>query len=130
MKTRSFQDEKQTQSIFVVEDNEDIGFILEFFLHEEGFQVKLLTTAAAFRNAMETELPDLILLDVMLPDGNGLDLCQGIKRDHRVKQLPVMIMSAHADGARVKACNAEEFIAKPFDLYALLKKIKTHLPAA
>jgi len=116
--------------IYVVEDNYDIGFVLELFLNDEGFEVKLLPSAKAFKQALENELPDLFLLDVMLPDGNGIDLCHQLKNDPRSKRLPILIMSAHANENAAKNCEAEAFIAKPFDLSILLRKIKQYLPAA
>lgn len=116
--------------IYVVEDNYDIGFVLELFLNEEGFAVKLLPTAKAFNNALENELPDLFLLDVMLPDGNGIELCHQLKNDPRCKYLPILIMSAQANEDAAMDCEAEAFIAKPFDLSILLRKIKQYLPAA
>lgn len=117
-------------SIYVVEDNEDIGFVLEYFLSEEGFQVKIMTTAEEFKKTVKETLPDVFLLDVMLPDGNGIELCQQIKNESRSKSLPVIMMSAHSDLKASQSCNAEEFIHKPFDLSNLLQKIKQHLPAA
>jgi len=116
--------------IFVVEDNTDIGFILHYYLSEEGFEVKLFPTAAAFIDTFKVETPDIVLMDVMLPDGNGLELCERIKHDPRTADLPVLIMSAHASIANNMDCPAEEFIPKPFDLEFLLTKIKRHLPAA
>ena len=116
--------------IFVVEDNPDIGFILDYYLSEEGFRVNLFPTIAAFSNTFAIETPDIILLDVMLPDGNGLKLCEQIKHDPRTADLPVLMMSAHASIANNLSCPAEEFIPKPFDLEFLLNKIRCHLPAA
>lgn len=116
--------------IYVVEDNYDIGFVLELFLNDEGFDVKLLSTAKAFNRALENELPDLFLLDVMLPDGNGIDLCHQLKNNPRSKRLPILIMSAQAHENAAMNCEAEAFIAKPFDLSILLRKIKQYLPAA
>ncbi|AOM79368.1 response regulator [Pedobacter steynii] len=114
--------------IYVVEDNYDIGFVLELFLNEEGFEVKLLPTAKEFKKAVKQELPDLFLLDVMLPDGNGIDLCHQIKKDPRSKRLPILIMSAQENADAAKNCEAEDFIAKPFDLFGLLHKIRQNLP--
>lgn len=118
------------QRIYIVEDNSDIGFILELFLNEEGFAVKVLSTAKEFNNALKKGMPDLFLLDVMLPDGNGIDICHRLKNDPRSKRLPILIMSAQANQDAAKNCEAEEFIAKPFDLFILLRKIKQCLSAA
>lgn len=114
--------------IYVVEDNNDIGFVLELFLNEEGFDVKLLPTAKAFNIALKSGLPDLFLLDVKLPDGNGIDICHQLKTDPRSKRLPILIMSAHESRFAAEGCEAEDFLAKPFDLSVLLRKIRQHLP--
>ncbi|ETZ22404.1 response regulator [Pedobacter sp. V48] len=63
------------------------------------------------------ELRDLFLLDVMLPDGNGIDLCHQIRRDSRSSVLPVLIMSSQRSEDAARTCEAESFIAKPFDLF-------------
>ncbi|WP_222536899.1 response regulator transcription factor [Pedobacter polysacchareus] len=130
MSLSSSRPSQQRPEIYVVEDNQDIGFILEYVLTEEGFQVKLLSSAAEFTKAFHLALPDIFLLDVMLPDGSGIELCDQIKKDIRSKQLPVLIMSANADITAVQTCHADEFIPKPFDLTYLIDKIKHHLPAA
>ncbi|MDR6784624.1 response regulator [Pedobacter africanus] len=116
--------------IYIVEDNSDIGFILELFLNEEGFEVKVLTTAQDFIMALKYGLPDLFLMDVKLPDGNGIDLCHQLKNDPRSERLPILMMSAHANEDVARSCEAEEFLQKPFDLNLLLHKIKQYLPAA
>src|SRR5690606_22634863 len=97
------------KSIFVIEDNEDIGFILNYFLTEEGFRVRLFASAEDFTNAFKYEVPDIFLVDVMLPDGDGISLCNLIKRDSRSAGVPVLMMSAHSDEKTVRKCNAEEF---------------------
>ncbi|MES2456297.1 MAG: response regulator [Bacteroidota bacterium] len=67
--------------IWILEDDADIGFVLEYFLNEEGFETKLFPSAVGFRQAVGLGLPDLFLMDVMLPDGNGVDLCSELKQD-------------------------------------------------
>ncbi len=79
------------KSIFVIEDNEDIGFILDYFLREEGFKVRLFASAEDFTNAFKYEVPDIFLVDVMLPDGDGISLCNLIKDDSRFAEVPVLI---------------------------------------
>ncbi|ALL06888.1 hypothetical protein AQ505_16170 [Pedobacter sp. PACM 27299] len=130
MNLNSSSTSQHRPEIYVLEDNHDIGFILEYVLTEEGFKVKLLSSAAEFTEAFNLALPDIFLLDVMLPDGNGIALCDQIKKDLRSKQLPVLIMSANADITASQTCHADEFIPKPFDLSDLINKIKHHLPAA
>lgn len=122
-----FKKLQRKPNIFVIEDNEDIGYILDYYLKEEGFNVQLFTTVAEFLEIFKTQIPDIFLLDVMLPDGNGLEVCDQIKHDPRTSDLPVLIMSAHAKNEEKEDCEAEEFIEKPFDLSFLLKKIRQHL---
>lgn len=119
------------KSIYIVEDNKDIGYILQYFLTEEGFDAELFETVADLKKGLVKKVPDLFLLDVMLPDGDGLDVCSGIKQDQLLMTRPVLIMSAHFPGedARQISC-ADDFIAKPFDLFSILDRVKVHLPAA
>jgi DNA-binding response OmpR family regulator len=115
------------QRIFVIEDNEDIGFILDFFLQKEGFKVTLLKNVADFTNAFGLEVPELYLVDVMLPDGDGIGICDRIKADPRTSAIPVLMMSAHSSEIATRECHPDEFIAKPFDLNILLERIQYHL---
>ncbi|RZK15037.1 MAG: response regulator transcription factor [Flavobacterium sp.] len=119
------------KSIYIVEDNKDIGFILQYFLSDEGFDVELFETVADFNARLVNKIPDLFLLDVMLPDGDGLDVCSQIKHLSNFKEKPVLVMSAHlpSDFEREESC-ADSFIPKPFDLFMILKRVNHFLPAA
>ncbi|SHG43510.1 response regulator transcription factor [Pedobacter caeni] len=113
--------------IYIVEDDKDISFILDYFLREEGFNVSVFGTVSDFKNAIKTAVPDLFLLDVMLPDGDGITVCNQVKADPKTSYLPVIMMSAHVmDDSKID-CPAEEFIPKPFDLDRLLMRINYHL---
>jgi two-component system phosphate regulon response regulator PhoB len=114
--------------IHVVEDNEDIRYIVEFFLSDFDYEVQVSATAKEFIESLEKPLPDLYLLDVMLPDGNGLEICRYIKNNTATKHIPVIIMSANANEQEVKReSDANAFINKPFDLMDLANCIKTQL---
>jgi two-component system, OmpR family, phosphate regulon response regulator PhoB len=97
--------------IHVVEDDEDIRFIVEYILIESGYQVESSATAKEFYTYMAQIRPDLILLDVMLPDGNGIELCRDLKSDAKTEDIKIIIMSAHAAEKAVleEAC-ADDFI--------------------
>jgi two-component system phosphate regulon response regulator PhoB len=117
-------------NIFILEDNHDIGYVLSFFLQDEGYNVSLFPNVKLFNNAFLKSVPDLFLIDVMLPDGNGINVCNVIKQDVRTKQVPVMLMSAHvsAEILNNQLC-ADGFICKPFDLTVLCDKISKLLLA-
>ena len=70
------------------------------------------------------KLPDAFILDVMLPDGNGIDVCRKLKEDQRTLHIPVVMMSAnYTSGQMAEFCNADEFISKPFDIADFSKRI-------
>jgi two-component system phosphate regulon response regulator PhoB len=115
--------------IWILEDDPDIGFILEIFLKDEGFQVDVSATTRDFWSAVESGSSDIFLLDVMLPDGDGIDVCRELKNGTRYSHIPVLMMSAHADMEQFGDCGPDAFIAKPFDLEKMLTVINRKLAA-
>lgn len=111
--------------IYVVEDDDDIRFIVEYILLESGYQVESLATAKEFREQLAAKKPELVILDVMLPDGNGIEICRNLKKNADTMQIPIVIMSAHAAEKSIleEAC-ADNFISKPFDLDRLLQIVQ------
>ncbi|MCX2477842.1 response regulator [Pedobacter sp. MC2016-15] len=118
-----------TKRIHIVEDDEDIRYIVCYILTEMGYEVTLADSISDFRRQQAEDFkPDLLLLDVMLPDGNGLDLCHELKKSPATQEVPVIIMSAHAtEDQSIKRSGAEEFISKPFNLDDLTDLISKHL---
>jgi len=116
--------------IHVVEDNEDIRYIVEFFLMDFDYEVRLSANVKQFVASLKEPLPDLYLVDVMLPDGNGLEICSHIKNNEETKHIPVIIMSAHSNEAEIRRESlADDFISKPFDLNDLVASIEKQLQA-
>jgi DNA-binding response OmpR family regulator len=114
--------------IFVLEDDKDIREIVEWILMEEHFEVESFANVHDFTARDMNVLPDLFILDVMLPDGSGLDVCNVLKSKDVHKNTPVIIMSAHASLEQVSAgCKADGFIHKPFNVNYLLEKIQVLL---
>lgn len=111
--------------IQVVEDDSDIRFIVRYILEESSFVVETFENATSFLNRTKKEDVDLVILDVMLPDGNGLELSRNLKADIATSTIPVIIMSAHsrADLA-LRLGQADKFIQKPFDLDMFLEKVR------
>ncbi|MFC6101464.1 response regulator transcription factor [Olivibacter domesticus] len=116
--------------IFILEDDDDIREIIAYFLSESGYEVKTYARVVEFNDALPFELPDLFLLDIMLPDGTGLEVCRTIKANPSNSHIPVILMSAVSHSrATLNEVNAQHFINKPFDLTDLLKQIEFHLSA-
>ncbi|WP_316736660.1 response regulator transcription factor [Pedobacter aquatilis] len=103
--------------ICVLEDNEDIRDIIGYILNEEEYEVKYFSNIADFKNGANKFDANLYLLDVMLPDGNGIDLCCELKADKKTQNMPIVMMSANYSPAEMKnKCMADDFIPKPFDI--------------
>lgn len=114
--------------IYIVEDNEDIRDILEYLLKEEHYKVKAYPNVREFWMQMKRHLPDMVVLDVMLPDGNGIEVCNKLKREITTHTIPVLVMSANYQFLESKErCAAEEFISKPFDINNFVNRVKIHL---
>ncbi|CAM4403235.1 Response regulator receiver domain-containing protein [Pedobacter westerhofensis] len=114
--------------IQIIEDDEAIRDVIEYILQQSDYDVHVAANAKEFKINLLNLLPDLILMDVRLPDGNGLQLCRKLKQSIETRDIPVIIMSAHAT-ARESSIEAlaDDFIAKPFDLNDLLKLCEKHL---
>jgi two-component system phosphate regulon response regulator PhoB len=111
--------------IQIVEDDQDIRFILEYVLADSGFVLETFDCIKAFSDRGRKDDIDLILLDVQLPDGNGIDLCNYLKTSDLTRHIPVVIMSANASSNRALIeGKADDFIAKPFDLETFVARIQ------
>ncbi|MEJ2883128.1 response regulator transcription factor [Pedobacter sp. GR22-6] len=114
--------------IYVVEDNAAIRDIIDFMLTEEEYEVVIAPTVRAFWKQMQERIPDMVVLDVMLPDGNGVEICQELKSSIKTHDIPVMLMSANNHLNKVKSkCTADEFINKPFDLDDFANRVEHYV---
>jgi DNA-binding response OmpR family regulator len=125
IKLALFLRSKGMKTIFIVEDETGIRDALQLLLSFENYDVRSFATVDAFNKRDKSVNPDIFILDVMLPDGLGTDLCNQLKKDAETSHIPVMIISAHAKAENVVAsCEADEFIPKPFDIDDVLLKIE------
>ncbi len=118
------------QKILVVDDEEDILELVKYNLTKEGF---LVTCAANGEQALThaAELfPDLIILDLMLPGIDGLDVCRRLKQNEKTKKTPIIMVTAKGEDADVVAgleLGADDYVIKPFSPRVLLARIKAAL---
>jgi len=118
------------QSVLVVEDEEDIMEVIRFNLEKEGYEVHQALSGEKALQVMENNLPSLVLLDLMLPGINGLDLCRIFKQNDRTKAIPVIMLTAKSEDADIVAgleMGAEDYITKPFSPRVLLARVRTVL---
>jgi DNA-binding response OmpR family regulator len=85
------------QLIQIVEDDADIRFIVENILEDASYAVETFESAKAFFERKQGEKVDLVILDVMFPDGSGIEISKGLKTDSETSGIPVIIMSAHSN---------------------------------
>jgi len=110
--------------IHVLEDDSDIRDVIEYLLKDEGYELQLSSSFSELKAKLRDSLPDLFLVDVMLPDGNGIEICTDLKTDMFTKHIPVIVMSANPRSKQlsVGAC-ADDYISKPFDVNDVVQRI-------
>jgi two-component system phosphate regulon response regulator PhoB len=117
--------------ILIVEDERDLVATLEYALEKEGFRTRSAYTGRqALEIAASEPGPELVLLDLMLPDMSGTQVCQGLRTGERTKHLPVIMMTAKSEEVdRVVGfeVGADDYVVKPFSLRELMLRIRAVL---
>ena len=116
-------------TILLVEDNPHIMKINAQLLSMQGYAVLKAATAEEARNRLKEKQADLIVLDVMLPDGGGLELCRELKTRYPVPVLFLTALGASRDIVDGFRAGGDYYLVKPYDLEVLLSKIRALLPA-
>jgi CheY-like chemotaxis protein len=112
-----------TRRILIVDDDQEQADTLAYSLRKQGFDVLLAHTIQSARVATELHVPNLIIMDIRLPDGDGLTLCQRLADDPATCQIPVIILSGMEGPDIVRSARAAGclfFLRKPYDPNALL----------
>ena len=119
--------------IYIVEDDLDIREIELFALKNSGYQAAGFETAREFYKALETKLPELILLDIMLPDEDGMEILRRLRARADTQRIPVILVTAKASEIdKVKGLDggADDYIAKPFGVMEMIARVKALLRRA
>jgi DNA-binding response OmpR family regulator len=115
------------KKILLVEDDSDLFSLLKYNLEKEGFAVSGLQTGKGAVELCRQVRPDLILLDIMLPDSDGLDICKGIRKDPDLSAVPIIFLPARAsetDRIVGLELGANDYVVKPFFVRELIARIK------
>ena len=118
------------QLILLVEDNETNQMLTVAVLERDGYRVVVAGNAEEARHQLETETPQLILMDVQLPGEDGLAFTQQLKRNPATSPIPVVAMTAHAmqgDAELAMKAGCSGYIAKPIDTRALAEQVRRFL---
>lgn len=119
--------------IYLLEDDPNIRRFTEYGLKNSGFEVTGFERPSLFWAAMEKDLPDLLLLDLMLPDEDGLKILNKLRNVSETKNLPVILLTAKGseyDKIIGFDCGADDYVTKPFSLLELVARIKALLRRA
>ncbi len=118
------------ERILLIEDEPDIAEVLQYNLEKEGFQVELASRGDAGLEAVRRESPELILLDLMLPGLDGLELTRLLKRDPATAHLPIVMLTARSEEVdRIVGLElgADDYISKPFSPREVVLRVKAVL---
>jgi DNA-binding response OmpR family regulator len=119
--------------IAIVEDDDDIRALVSAGLKKERFRVREHADGRGFLSSLRSEKPDLVILDVMLPDTDGFALCRGMRADRALASIPVIMLTARAEEAdRVLGLElgADDYVVKPFSPKELAARVKAVLRRA
>lgn len=119
--------------IYCVEDDGNIRELIVYTLESTGFQAKGFENGTEFRQALEDHLPELVLLDIMLPNEDGMDILKELRKSVKTRQIPVIMVTAKSseyDKVIGLDSGADDYITKPFGMMELVSRIKAVLRRA
>lgn len=118
------------EKILIVEDEPDILELVSFNLSKENYNVIGVSSGDDVISTTKSEMPDLIVLDLMLPGINGLDICKLLKKDTATQNIPIVMMTAKSEEADIVTgleLGADDYITKPFSPRILLARVRAVL---
>jgi DNA-binding response OmpR family regulator len=119
--------------VLVVDDDPVIVRLLEVNFEMEGFEVLSAVDGMDGVEKARAEQPDIVVSDVMMPKLNGLELCVSLKTDDTTKHIPIVLLSAKAQVADIRAgldAGADDYVTKPFEPLDLIDRVNKLLPQA
>lgn len=120
-----------SKKILIVDDNEFIIEVMTYILNNKGYEVIALHNGEEVLDHIKTDHPDLVILDVMLPDADGRDICTEIKLNNETRDLPVIMCTGNdnLELAMHQQCSPNDVLYKPFDVDALVDMVAFQLAA-
>ncbi|MFH1728080.1 MAG: response regulator [Pseudomonadota bacterium] len=118
------------KKILIVDDEPDFIKILKIRLEHAGYEIFEAANGLEGLEILKTEIPDLILLDVMMPDMNGYQFCRKVKSNEKTEHIPIIMVTAKAqesDKYWGLETGAVDYITKPYESSEMLEKIKKHI---
>jgi DNA-binding response OmpR family regulator len=121
---------ERRKRVLIVDDESSMVSVLQRHVSNAGYEFASATNGQEALEKMQQEVPDLVLLDLVMPGLNGFETCRRIRENEQTKKIPVLIITAlrsESDSAAAAASGANEFIVKPIDGAHLAKRLRYHL---
>lgn len=116
------------KKIVIIEDEEQLGKLIQAHLEQHHYRAILVRDGVSGLQIIREEVPNLILMDLLLPRMHGFDICQSVKKDQRLQSIPIIVMTAvyrsAMDKMQARRLGVDEFVEKPLNFDELLKKIQ------
>jgi two-component system, OmpR family, phosphate regulon response regulator PhoB len=119
--------------ILIVDDEKDLQSLLDFNLRKEGFETAVAGSGAEALQQLRGRVPDLVLLDLMLPDVSGTEVCRNVKGDARTRHVPVIMLTARGEEVDKVVgfeLGADDYVTKPFSVRELVLRVRAVLRRA
>ena len=119
-------------SVLVVDDEPNIVLSLEFLMRQAGYDVRVARDGDAALAAIATQVPDLVLLDLMIPRRDGYEICQAIRQDPGCARTKIVMLTARSreiEREKGLALGADDYVTKPFSTRDLVDRVRQHLAA-
>ncbi len=116
--------------ILVVDDEQDILMLIAYNLRKEGYQVDTVQSGQKALEIIRNNPPDAVILDLLLPDIDGVEVCRKIRQNRRYSQMPVLMLTARTEDSDIVTgleVGADDYITKPFSPAVLLARLRTSL---
>jgi DNA-binding response OmpR family regulator len=116
--------------VLIVEDELEIAELIQFHVEREGFAARVIPSGRLALDLIRRQKPDLIVLDLMLPDLGGLDVCRKLKQSDDTRAIPIMIVSAKGEESDIVSgieLGADDYVTKPFSPKVLMARLKNIL---
>ncbi len=121
---------ERRKQVLIVDDESIMVTVLHRHVTNAGYDFDVASNGQEALDKIQHEIPDLVLLDLMMPGMNGFETCRRVRANEKTKKLPVIIVTAlhsDTDSADARACGANEFIVKPVDGDHLAKRLRHYL---
>lgn len=120
----------QQADVLIVEDEPEIAELIQFHVEREGMQARVVHSGRLALDAVRRQKPDLVVLDLMLPDLGGLEVCRRLKQAEETRRIPIMMVSAKGEESDIVAgieLGAEDYVTKPFSPKVLMARLRNIL---